>query len=57
MIALFALIRKDLILFLNDKRALLLSIVMPIVLAAFFGSLTGGSGSSEASKIEIGVVM
>lgn len=57
MIALFALIRKDFILFLNDKRALLLTIVMPIVLAAFFGSLTGGRGSSEASTIEIGVVM
>jgi ABC-2 type transport system permease protein len=56
MIPLIALIRKDLILFVNDKRALLLTLLMPIVLAAFFGYIFGGSGKQEAAKIEIGVV-
>jgi ABC-2 type transport system permease protein len=56
MIPLIALIRKDLILFVNDKRALLLTLMMPIVLAAFFGYIFGGSGKQEAAKIEIGVV-
>jgi ABC-2 type transport system permease protein len=56
MIPLFALIRKDIILFLNDKRALVLTLLMPILLAAFFGYLTGGSGKKDAAKIEIALV-
>ncbi|HEY0588656.1 MAG TPA: ABC transporter permease [Pseudoduganella sp.] len=56
MTAMIAMIRKDLILYLNDKRALMLNLLMPIVLAAFFGSLFGGSGGGNTSKIEIGLV-
>ncbi|UGQ47034.1 ABC transporter permease [Massilia endophytica] len=56
MTALIALIRKDLKLYLNDKRALMLNLLMPIVLAAFFGSLFGGAGESKTSKIDIGLV-
>jgi ABC-2 type transport system permease protein len=56
MTALIALVRKDLILYVNDKRALMLNLLMPIVLAAFFGSLFGGSGESKTGKIDIGVV-
>lgn len=57
MIALFALIKTDIILFLHDKRALLLTLLMPIVLAAFFGYVFGGSGTKEVSKIDVAVVM
>ncbi|MBY0574091.1 MAG: ABC transporter, partial [Undibacterium sp.] len=56
MIALFALIRKDLILFSHDKRALMLTLLMPIVLAGFMGYIFGGSGVKEATKIEIALV-
>jgi ABC-2 type transport system permease protein len=56
MTALLALVRKDLILYVNDKRALMLNLLMPIVLAAFFGSLFGGSGESKTGKIDIAVV-
>ncbi len=56
MTALIALVRKDLILFFGDRRALLLNLVMPIVLGAFFGYLFGGSGVSDNAKIEIAVV-
>ena len=56
MTALLALIRKDLILYLSDRRALLLNLVMPIVLGAFFGFVTGGAGSKDAAKIEIAVI-
>jgi ABC-2 type transport system permease protein len=56
MTALIALVRKDLILFLGDRRALLLNLVMPIILGAFFGYLFGGSGVSDNAKIEIAVV-
>jgi ABC-2 type transport system permease protein len=53
---LFALIRKDLILFLSNRRALMLSIVMPIVLGAFMGYVFGSSGKSNNSKIKIALV-
>lgn len=56
MTALIALVRKDLILFVGDRRALLLNLLMPIVLGAFFGYLFGGSGVTENAKIEIAVV-
>jgi ABC-2 type transport system permease protein len=50
----FALVRKDLILFLSDRRALIMSLVLPIVIAAFFGSLFGGS--AKGSAIEVALV-
>ncbi len=56
MIALIALIRKDLLLFVADRRALILTMMMPVVLAAFFGYLFGGSGERQIGKIEIGLV-
>jgi ABC-2 type transport system permease protein len=55
MTAFLALIRKDLILFVTDRRALLISLALPIAIAALFGSLTGGSG--KGSAIEIALVM
>ena len=55
MTALIALVRKDLVLFLADRRALVLALLMPVMLGAFFGFLFGGSGRSDNSKIEIGV--
>jgi ABC-2 type transport system permease protein len=57
MTALIALIRKDLLLYLNNRRALLLHLLMPVVLAAFFGSLFGGNSSAGAGKIDIGLVI
>jgi ABC-2 type transport system permease protein len=55
MTALIALVRKDLILFLANRRALLLTLTMPVVLGAFFGFLFGGSGSPDNIRIEISV--
>jgi ABC-2 type transport system permease protein len=58
MTALIALVRKDLILYLKDKRALMLHLLMPVVLAAFFGSLFGGNGGGDStSKIDLGLVV
>ena len=57
MTALFALIRKDLILYLGDKRALLINLMLPIVLAAFFGSLFGGAGEGDKGKVDVGLVL
>ena len=56
MTAMWALVRKDLLLFVQDRRALLLNLLMPIVLGAFFGYIFGGSGASNNAKIEVAVV-
>jgi ABC-2 type transport system permease protein len=53
MTAFFALIRKDLILFLSDRRALVISLALPIVIAAFFGSLFGGSARGSAIDVAL----
>lgn len=57
MTALIALVRKDLILFLSNQRALLLTLAMPVVLGAFFGYIFGGSGQSKKIKIEVALVV
>ena len=56
MTAFLALVRKDLILFLHDRRALLISLALPIIIASFFGFLFGG-GAKGGSAIEIALVL
>ncbi|TQK02862.1 ABC transporter permease [Herbaspirillum sp. SJZ107] len=51
--AFFALVRKDLILYVSDRRALLMHLVLPIVIAAFFGSVFGGSAKSGAIDVAL----
>ncbi|MGZ5184484.1 MAG: ABC transporter permease [Caldimonas sp.] len=53
--ALRALIRKDLVLYFSNRRALIMSIAAPIVIAAFFGSLFGSS-SDKPGRIPIALV-
>jgi ABC-2 type transport system permease protein len=53
MTAFLALIRKDLILFLSDRRALVISLALPIVIAAFFGSLFGGGAKTSAIEVAL----
>lgn len=53
--AFFALVRKDLILYISDRRALLMHLVLPIVIAAFFGSVFGG-GSAKGGGIDVALV-
>ena len=53
-----ALVRKDLLLFFGDRRAVILSFAVPIAIASFFGSIFGGSGdqSREPARIPVAVV-
>jgi ABC-2 type transport system permease protein len=54
---LLAMVRKDLLLFFSDRRSVIVSFVVPIAIAAFFGSIfSGPSNSSEPAKIAIAVV-
>jgi ABC-2 type transport system permease protein len=53
MIPFRALVRKDLLLFFVDRRALMMSFAVPIAIGSFFGYIMGGSGDQNASKISV----
>jgi ABC-2 type transport system permease protein len=51
-----ALVRKDIALFLRDRRALVISVLTPILVAAFFGSLFAPvAGGSSIARMKVGV--
>lgn len=52
-----AMIRKDLQLFASDRRAMLMSFVVPIAIASFFGSIFTGSGDGgEPARMALAIV-
>ena len=53
--ALRALVRKDLILYFSNKRALIITLAAPIVIAAFFGSLFG-DGDKKPTRVPVAIV-
>ena len=53
--ALSALVRKDLILYFSNKRALMITLAAPVLIAAFFGSVLGGP-PKKPSKVPVAVV-
>ena len=50
-----ALVRKDIVTFMRDRRALIVSVLTPIAIAAFFGYLFGGERASVA-RLPVAVV-
>jgi len=57
MIQFMALVRKDLKLFFNDRKAVVVGLLVPIVLASFFGYMFGGqSGKAETSKVPVLII-
>jgi ABC-2 type transport system permease protein len=56
-IPLLAMIRKDLQLFFSDRRSVIVSFVVPIAIASFFGAIFSANGpNSEPARIAIAVV-
>jgi len=56
-VAIRALIRNDLRLYFADRRAVIVGVLVPILIAAFFGRIFGGGDQSgEQGKIPIAVV-
>ena len=53
--ALSALVRKDLVLYFSNKRALAITLAAPILIAAFFGAVLGGP-PKKPSKVPVAVV-
>lgn len=55
--AMQALIRNDIRLYFTDRRAVIVGVLVPILIAAFFGYIFGGTGQSEETgKIPIAIV-
>jgi ABC-2 type transport system permease protein len=55
--AILALIRNDIRLYFADRRAVLVGVLVPILIAAFFGYVFGGTGkNADAGRIPIAVV-
>jgi len=53
--AFIALVKKDLILYFSNKRALIITLAAPIVIAAFFGSLFGNS-DKKPTRVPIAII-
>lgn len=53
--ALRALVRKDLVLYFSNRRALMITLAAPILIAAFFGSVMGGP-PKKPSKVPVAMV-
>jgi ABC-2 type transport system permease protein len=51
--ALRALVRRDLLLFLADRRAVVVSLAVPIALASLIGFVFGGRGDREMARIDV----
>jgi len=52
-----AMVRKDLQLFFSDRRAVIMSFIVPIAIATFFGSIfSGPSRDDEPAKIAVAVI-
>lgn len=54
--AVWALIRNDLRIFATDRRAMIIGVLVPILIAAFFGYVFGGNGNADAAKMLIALV-
>ena len=55
-IAFKALVHKDVLTFLRDRRALVVSVLTPIAIAAFFGLLFGGDNGATVARLPVAVV-
>lgn len=53
---LLAMVRKDLLLFFGDRRSVILSFVVPIAIASFFGSIFPGAASDEPARIDVALI-
>ena len=56
LIPLLAMVRKDLLVFFSDRRSVIVSFVVPIAIASFFGALFSGP-SQNAGQARISVAM
>ncbi|HEV7499581.1 MAG TPA: ABC transporter permease, partial [Vicinamibacteria bacterium] len=51
-----AMVRKDLLLFFTDRRAVIMSFAAPITIASFFGFIFSGNQNTEKARVPVRVV-
>ncbi|HJZ78007.1 MAG TPA: ABC transporter permease [Vicinamibacterales bacterium] len=57
LVPLVAMVRKDLQLFFSDRRSVIMSFLVPIAIASFFGSIfSGPSRNAEPARIAVSIV-
>ena len=57
LIPLLAMVRKDLHLFFSDRRSVIVSFVVPIAIASFFGSIfSGPTNNAQAARIPVAII-
>ena len=57
LIPLLAMVKKDLLLFFSDSRAVIVAFVVPIAIASFFGSIfSGPARNGEPARVSVAVV-
>jgi len=57
LVPIVAMVRKDLQLFFSDRRAVIMSFLVPIAIASFFGSIfSGPSRNAEPARIAVSIV-
>jgi ABC-2 type transport system permease protein len=57
LVPIVAMVRKDLLLFFSDRRAVIMSFAVPIAIASFFGSIfSGPSRNAEPARIAVSIV-
>ena len=54
--AFLALVRTDLRLYFSNRRALLITVAAPILIAAFFGAMMGGAPGKRPARVPLAVV-
>jgi len=54
--ALLALVRTDLTLYFSNRRALLITLAAPVLIAAFFGAVMGGAPGKRPARVPVAVV-
>ena len=54
--AFLAMVRKDLLMFFSDRRAVIVAFAVPIFIGSFIGSITGGSGTrNERPRVKVAI--
>jgi len=53
--AFFAMVRKDLVLFLSDRRSVIVAFAVPIFIGSFIGSITGGDRRNGRPRVNVAI--
>jgi len=53
--AFLAMVRKDLVLFISDRRSVIVAFAVPIFIGSFIGSITGGVGRNGRPRVNVAI--